>query len=106
MVFLSVAAAMAEADGRQFVTYASTAEDYQGFPDCRPAFVAAINKTLRAAGLWAKVRTPYVNITKKDVVYIGERLHVPFDLTWSCYIGGQEPCHECPACQKREAAFA
>jgi len=105
MVFLSVAAAMAEADGREFVTYGCTAEDFDGFPDCRPAFVAAMNAALRAAGLKVSIRTPYVEMSKRDVASIGRKLGVPMEATWSCYLGGDEPCGVCDACKKREAAL-
>ena len=57
------------------------------------------------AGLAVRVRTPYVNINKKDVVFIGKRLRVPLAETWSCYLGGGEPCGRCDACAKREEAM-
>ena len=37
---------------------------------------------------------------------MGLRRGVPFELTWSCYDGGEKPCHKCGTCIDREAAFA
>jgi 7-cyano-7-deazaguanine synthase len=105
MVFLSVAAAIAEGQNRRIITYGCTREDYDGFPDCRPMFVTVMNQSLSLAGLSARIETPYQILSKRDVVQIGQSLGVPFDKTWSCYIGGQEPCYSCEACKKRTEAF-
>ena len=48
----------------------------------------------------------FVKWTKKDVVREGLRLHVPYELTWSCYEGGDKPCGKCGTCLDRAAAFA
>ena len=52
------------------------------------------------------IEAPFVNWTKKDVVREGLRLHVPYELTWSCYEGGDKPCGKCGTCLDRAAAFA
>ncbi|MCR4743809.1 MAG: 7-cyano-7-deazaguanine synthase, partial [Lachnospiraceae bacterium] len=41
-----------------------------------------------------------------EVVKIGLELGVPYELTWSCYEGGDEPCGKCGTCIDRAAAFA
>ena len=45
-------------------------------------------------------------MNKAAVVEIGLRLRVPYELTWSCYEGGAEPCGQCGTCRDRAAAFA
>jgi len=44
---------------------------------------------------------PLVQMSKKDIVLLAHSLGVPVDDTWSCYVGGDEPCGECESCQLR-----
>ena len=52
-----------------------------------------------------KIEAPFVSLTKADVVKIGVGLKVPYELTWSCYEGGEKPCGKCGTCLDRIAAF-
>ena len=45
-------------------------------------------------------------MTKKEVVKTGLALGVPYELTWSCYEGGEKQCGTCGTCLDRKAAFA
>jgi 7-cyano-7-deazaguanine synthase len=49
---------------------------------------------------------PFADLTKAEVVTLGQTLRVPFEETWSCVKG--EHVHEgmCFACQARKRAFA
>ena len=51
------------------------------------------------------IEAPFVNMTKKDIVKLGLELGVPYELTWSCYEGGDKPCGVCGTCRDRMAAF-
>ena len=63
----------------------------------------------RAAGLcdWEPVRVlaPFANWEKGDIVKRGMELDVPFELTWSCYKGGERHCGTCGTCNDRKEAF-
>lgn len=111
IIFLSYAFSYAESIGADKVFIGAHVEDYSGYPDCRPEFYAAFRKAV-ARGTKAgaqqegiKILTPLINKGKADIIRIGDRLGVPFALTWSCYKGGKRPCGECDSCYYRKKGF-
>ncbi len=112
LIFLSVAAGYAEAIGASAIYYGANALDYSGYPDCRPDFVAALNKTIEVgtqAGAKKKaltIQAPLIHKTKKEIILLGKKCGVPFEKTWSCYSGGGQPCGECDSCRLRAKGFA
>ncbi len=47
----------------------------------------------------------FVQWSKADIVRKGLELEVPYELTWSCYEGGEKPCGVCGTCIDRIRAF-
>ena len=84
------------------------ADDAAGnaYADCSKEFTDAINKAIRI-GTYNKVGViaPFVGLSKRDVVSRGLELGTPYELTWSCYEGGDEPCGTCGTCIDRAKAF-
>ena len=77
------------------------------FPDATPEFFSALN-TAFSLGLAAPiaVEAPFAGLHKEDVVKIGARLGVPFDLTLSCMNpSGTTHCGLCSKCRERRDAF-
>lgn len=105
-LFLSHAVNLAVAAGADIVTFAANTDDAEEFPDCRSSFVVAYNAMLREAGIHVGVGVPYASKRKWEIVKLGRELGVDFNLTWSCYRAGSQPCGECHACKKRIEAFA
>ena len=108
-LFLSTAASIALSKGCQVIYYGAHADDAAGFayPDCSPVFNEAMNQAIwEGSGHQLKIEAPFVNINKAEVVKTGLKLGVPYELTWSCYEGGEKPCGKCGTCIDREAAFA
>lgn len=107
MILLSLAIAWAASLRADAVAYAAHAGDHPLYPDCRPEFAQAMD---RAAALcdWNPVRLlrPFIDMGKRDIVRRGAELGVPFELTWSCYQGGQRHCGRCGTCRERRDAFA
>lgn len=106
MVLISLAASYALSTGGTAVTWAANADDAANFPDCRPEFLKNLNFALRICdNRRMEVHAPYIVHTKKQIVGFGRKLKVPFEETWSCYAGGDEPCGQCGACKTRAEAF-
>ncbi|MDD3239142.1 MAG: 7-cyano-7-deazaguanine synthase QueC [Lachnospira sp.] len=108
-LFLSSAASIALSKECSVIYYGAHADDSAGFayPDCSPVFHDAMNQTIyEGSGHQLKIEAPFVHMTKADVVKMGLELGVPYELTWSCYEGGDVPCGKCGTCIDRAAAFA
>ena len=84
------------------------ADDAAGraYADCSEEFTDAIGKAINI-GTYEKVnlRAPLVNLSKAEVVREGLELGTPYELTWSCYEGGETPCGTCATCIDRAIAF-
>ncbi|MBU1147302.1 MAG: 7-cyano-7-deazaguanine synthase QueC [Candidatus Omnitrophica bacterium] len=106
-IFISFALSFAETIGAKKIFIGANARDFSGYPDCRPLYFKRFNgllkKATKAAGI--RVEAPLLHNTKREIVEIGRRLGVPFELTWSCYKGGKRPCGRCDACRLRARGF-
>ena len=108
-IFLSAAAGMALSLDCERVVYGAHADDAAGaaYPDCSPAFFDAMKTAVyEGTGGGITLEAPFIHMNKADIVAVGLRLHVPYELTWSCYEGGDKPCGLCGTCRDREAAFS
>lgn len=110
--FLTTAAAVAEHNsvtGEDIVLYHGAQQnDGEDYPDCRPSFLEAAENAINRSTYQHTIRinTPIINHSKSEVLQLGERLGVDWELTFSCYNDKEgDPCGECPACIEREEAF-
>lgn len=107
-LFLSSAASIALSHGCSKIMYGAHADDAAGaaYPDCSLDFVNAMNQAIYlGSGNQLTIEAPFVSLTKADVVKKGLELGVPYELTWSCYEGGEKPCGKCGTCIDRMKAF-
>jgi 7-cyano-7-deazaguanine synthase len=106
LVMLAHALAHAAAKEAQAVAFAAHAGDHAIYPDCRDKFSWAM-KAVAVAYHYEPVQllSPFVTLTKADIVLMGAKLGVPFELTWSCYKGGELHCGKCGTCVERREAF-
>ena len=111
IIFLSFAVSFAEAINAAAIFIGAHTEDYSGYPDCRPEFYDAFKKVISRGtkiGLRHKgpiIKTPLIRKSKADIIRLGVKLGVPFELTWSCYAGGRKPCGKCDSCYYRIKGF-
>lgn len=109
-IMLSVAVGVAVARRAVAVATAVHAGDHPIYPDCRPAFIDAIEHEARVAneGFIAQdfqVLAPFLHLGKDEIVRRGVAAGVPFAETWSCYVGGDRHCGRCGTCVERREAF-
>ena len=52
-----------------------------------------------------QLHTPFIYLKKEDIALRGAELGVPFEMTWSCYKGGEIHCGKCGTCVERIEAF-
>lgn len=107
-IMLAIAFGLAAAERAGAVAAAVHGGDHFIYPDCRPGFIDAFqamqDRALEGVAEIA-LETPYLNLTKADIVADGARHGTPFAETWSCYKGGARHCGRCGTCVERREAF-
>ena len=107
-LFLSCAASVALSFGCGEIFYGAHSDDAAGnaYPDCSQDFNDSSNRAIYlGSGSRLRVTAPFIGMNKAQVVARGLELKVPYELTWSCYSGGEKPCGVCGTCRDRIAAF-
>ncbi len=111
IVFLSLAAGLAESVDASAVFIGANAIDYSGYPDCRPEFFQSFENMLEVGtkrgvlGHPVRIEHPILKKTKAEIVKLGMKLEAPLHLTWSCYRGGEKACGHCDSCVLRLKGF-
>jgi 7-cyano-7-deazaguanine synthase len=125
MLFLSLAIGAAESLGASAVYIGVNQVDYSGYPDCREAFIRAMEQAaalgtrqgVEGEGGPIRIETPLAHLSKSAIICRGLDLGVDFSLTTSCYdpvpIDGpaEQPtdwsaCGRCDSCRIRSRGFA
>jgi len=112
-VFLALLTAFAEVLGATDLVIGANAQDYSGYPDCRPEFLRAFARLTRLAtkagveGAAFEVHAPLLHLSKAGIIRLGVGLGVDYAATLSCY---QPPapfvhCARCDACCLRRTGF-
>lgn len=110
-LMLSAAASFAGslfADDSVEIYIGAHADDAAGnaYADCRADFIQTLNEAIKI-GTYGQIKlvAPFVDKSKAEVVKVGLKLNTPYELTWSCYEGGDKPCGQCATCIDRARAF-
>ena len=112
-IMLAIALGWAEVLGAADLFCGVNAVDYSGYPDCRPAFIAAFERLANVAtrigveGTVIHVHAPLIAMGKGDIVREGLRLGIDFSDTVSCYQADESglACGRCDACRLRADGF-
>ena len=78
----------------------------EAYADCSKSFTDAMYTAIKI-GTYGKVEVeaPFVKMHKADIVGLGLKLNVPYELTHSCYEGERPCCGTCGTCIDRINAF-
>ena len=114
LIFLSMAAAFAEARQASKLVIGANIVDYSGYPDCRPEFFDAFAQTLKLGtkagveGHEVQIETPLIHLKKSEIIGMGLELGLDYALTHSCYDPSPAgaPCGHCDSCLYRRQGFA
>ncbi|MFY0990192.1 7-cyano-7-deazaguanine synthase QueC [Halomonas sp. C05BenzN] len=107
MILLSLAIAKAVNIGAGRVDYGAHGGDHVLYPDCRPAFVEAMNAVAGIANFEAvEIHAPYLRSSKAEILADGLAMGLDYADTWTCYLGQALACGTCGSCRERLAAFA
>lgn len=118
LVFLSVAAALADRRGITTLVGGMCETDYSGYPDCRRATIDAMQSAL-ALGLDRPlvIETPLMALTKAETWALADRIggealvRLVVEESHTCYRGDRTlhawgaGCGTCPACELRAAGW-
>ena len=112
-VMLSLALGWAEVLEADAIYIGVNAVDYSGYPDCRPEFIEAFARVANLAtkrgveGHVMVIEAPLMDLSKADIVRLGNRLGVDYTLTVSCYQADElgRACGECDSCRFRRQGF-
>ena len=110
VILYGIAASIAEVIDAKYVVGGHNKNDTRSFPDSSQKFFDLFNRTTSLGKIsknrTGKVLLPLGNLDKSEVIKLGKKLGVPFEITWSCYKSKSRPCRKCSACRLRAESFS
>jgi 7-cyano-7-deazaguanine synthase len=117
MIMLAIAGGIAVSRKARAVMTGVHAGDHFIYPDCRPEFIQAAGNALvvgnegfsnwlqKGEEFESAIMAPYLMDTKEDIALRALEMGMPFNMTWSCYQGGEVHCGRCGTCVERLEAI-
>jgi 7-cyano-7-deazaguanine synthase len=107
LMFLSIAAAVAESNKASTILYgAAEVDTHSGHWDCSVEFLDLINSTLNLnRENKITVQAPFIKFSKEQIIKTGNDLAVDFTQTHTCYRGEHVACGVCSSCSSRIQGF-
>ena len=112
-IFLSMAWSLAESLDYPYVAAALdgrvnlvTGETLEEVPDAHITFARKLSEGFNAGSFkHITLITPFIGITKVNIIKLGHELGTDFTLARSCYNNSDKPCGKCGACVLRKMGF-
>ena len=111
MILTAIALSFAMNNNYDEVWLGQHAGDHEVYPDCRPAFVDAMDKAAQIADWWrVEVKAPFLWTDKLGILRCGSSMGLEafhYADTWTCYQPqpGGKACGKCGSCTERLEAF-
>ncbi len=105
-IFISFMTGIAESIQAYGVAIGTHLGDHHIYPDCRPEYILAMNEAMKKASDGkVEVMAPFQLLDKGGIVKKGTSLHVPYEITRTCYKDQPIACGQCGSCRERLEAF-
>lgn len=109
LLIFSAAGYCAESARASTIVAGQLASDGDAYSDATEQFFGKLTSTFRTSlsGSFLtevgefSIELPLIGLSDADAIGLGQELHVPFEVTWSCLLDGLTPCHECVSCRDR-----
>ncbi|MDQ7000701.1 MAG: 7-cyano-7-deazaguanine synthase QueC [Mariprofundus sp.] len=113
LIFLSLAAGLAETVAATRLVIGANVVDYSGYPDCRPEFLnsfvqtALLGTKAGSEGRDLQISAPLIKLNKSGIISLGLKLGLDYALTRSCYdpLPDGSACGHCDSCFYRRRGF-
>lgn len=105
-VFLNIAASFAENLRAEVIVPGFNREEAVTFPDNSLDYLRAVRKSfIYSTATQVDVQCYTIAMSKIEIVELGKKLKVPFELIWPCYQSQTIWCGQCESCQRAKRAF-
>lgn len=105
LLFFSVAVSIAQSMGVTSVYSAFINSNHAKELDCSADFLNSLEALAQNVGP-VRIRLPFREKSKTEVVQLANQLGVPVGSTYSCQVFSDVPCGACPNCVERLSAIA
>lgn len=107
-VMISAVAAHVYYIGYKNIIFGTTSSASFHYPDCSLEFLKAQSKAIFYGSVSnLKLLTPFLNSSKLEIMRMAKELnmHIPVELTWSCFVSYKKPCGKCFGCLERKLSL-
>jgi 7-cyano-7-deazaguanine synthase len=106
VVFTAIAMAFAESLNAEIIIVGWDKEEANTFPDNSKEFLESFNNLIAIGSKKnVEIKAPVIDMNKKEIVELGQKINAPMELSYSCYLGELTHCGICESCLRRKRAF-
>lgn len=106
VVFTAIATSFAESEDAEIIIVGWDKEEAATFPDNSKEFLESFNNLLEIGSPQdIEIKAPAIDLSKEEIVQLGQKIGAPMELSYSCYKGSQKHCGVCESCIRRKRAF-